>query len=172
MIQKLKRPGLVTLWRGIRKRTTPGWKAGKALEYLVVRAFEIEKCNVVYPYEVRVGPLVIEQIDGVIHTNHLSCLLESKDVSDPVDHDPLADLRDQIQRRPPSVVGCCLSTSGFTLNARQRAIMTAPQRILLWEAEEIEYGLEHGRMREGLHAKFRNCVERALPDFNIKTAKI
>jgi len=171
-IRSLRRPGLLALWRQIKAGTTPGWDPGKALEYLVVRAFELEKATVVYPYEVRDGRLTIEQIDGVVYLDHLTCLLESKDRGKPLDHDPLADLRDQLQRRPPSVIGCCASASGFTLNARKRAVLAAPQRILLWEATEIEYALTKGRMCRGLHAKYRHCVERAMPDFNIEAAKI
>jgi hypothetical protein len=171
-IRRLRRPGLLALWRQIKAGTPPGWEHGKALEYLVVRAFELEGAAVVYPYEVRDGRLLIEQIDGVVYADQLTCLLESKDLGKPLDHDPLADLRDQLQRRPPSVIGCCASTSGFTLNARRRAVLTAPQRILLWEAPEIEYALSKGKMCRGLYAKYRHCVERAMPDFNIKAAKL
>ncbi len=171
-IRRLRRSDLIALWRQINAGTTPGWDQGKALEYLVVRAFELEKATVVYPYEVRDGRLLIELIDGVVCVDHLTCLLESKDHDKALDHDPLADLRDQLLRRPPSVIGCCTSTSGFTLNARKRAVLAAPQRILLWEAPEIEYALTKGRMCRGLYAKYRHCVERAMPDFNIKAAKI
>lgn len=171
-VRCLRRPGLKALWLQIKSGATPNWDPGKALEYLVVRAFELEGAIVTYPYEVKDGRRTIEQIDGVVYVDYLTCLLETKDHAKTMDHDPIADLRDQLQRRPPAVIGCCISTSGFTLNARMRAILAAPQRILLWETSEIEYALTKSRMCRGLHAKYRHCVEKAMPDFNIKAAKI
>lgn len=45
---------LLQLWEGIKTGSTPGWDAGKAFEYLIVRAFEIEGAEVRYPYLVQV----------------------------------------------------------------------------------------------------------------------
>ncbi len=46
MIRRLGRTGLLVLWRQIQDKNTPGWGPGKALEYLVLRAFQIEGATV------------------------------------------------------------------------------------------------------------------------------
>jgi hypothetical protein len=54
---------LIRLWEQIQIRATSGWDPGKALEYLVIRAFEIEGAAVTYPFAVRMGGSIVEQID-------------------------------------------------------------------------------------------------------------
>jgi hypothetical protein len=44
---------LSRLWEGINARDTPGWEPGKAFEYLVLRAFELDGAEVKYPYVAR-----------------------------------------------------------------------------------------------------------------------
>ncbi len=73
--------GLRALWKAIQAGATPGWESGEALEYLVIRAFEldpIEKATVRYPYEVFLFGAKVEEIDGAVHLPGLSCLVESK----------------------------------------------------------------------------------------------
>jgi hypothetical protein len=55
---------LLTLWEEIQADDTPGWEPGKAFEYLVIRAFELEGATVTYPFSVRLGGTIVEQIDG------------------------------------------------------------------------------------------------------------
>lgn len=38
----MDRPALRALWQQVREKVTTGWEEGKALEYLIVRGFEIE----------------------------------------------------------------------------------------------------------------------------------
>jgi hypothetical protein len=57
-------PALQSLHAEIVARATPGWPAGKALEYLIVRAFELDGANVRWPYDTRIDGEVVEQIDG------------------------------------------------------------------------------------------------------------
>jgi hypothetical protein len=64
--KRLQRPGLFRLWRQIVEGNTSGWGPGKAFEYLIIRAFELEGAEVTYPYEVRVEDDVVEQIDGMV----------------------------------------------------------------------------------------------------------
>ena len=89
-IRKLRRPGLLRLWRQIEAGHTPGWPAGTAFEYLVIRAFEIERAAVQYPYEIRITSQKIEQMDGAVYTNGLACLVESKDSGKAKDYDHIA----------------------------------------------------------------------------------
>src|SRR5438046_170576 len=51
-IKKLRWPGLQKLWESITRRDTPGWGAGKAFEYLILRAFELDGARVRWPYPV------------------------------------------------------------------------------------------------------------------------
>jgi len=167
VIKKLNRAGLVRLWKQIKKGKTPGWDAGKALEYLVLRAFELDGAKVVWPFDVASGGNTIEQIDGVIYVDGVAALLECKDYKDSVNFEPIAKLRQQLARRPPSTIGCCVSKNGFTPEAMLLAERSSPQNVLLWHGDEIEFGLKKKRMGEGLLAKYRHSVEQAMPDYKI-----
>ena len=43
---------LSTLWNQIQSADTPDWDTGKAMEYLILRAFQLEGAEVIYPYSV------------------------------------------------------------------------------------------------------------------------
>lgn len=165
------------------------WPPGKAFEYLILRLFELEEADVVWPYYVYAGSAgreatskkrghPIEQIDGAIYVDGLYCLVESKDWNasegtglNRMNFEPIAKLRVQLQRRPSFVLGLVFSMSGFTHEAKQLLTMMLPQSILLWEGSEIDTivnGQYPGGMRSALRAKVRYAVEQALPDFNIK----
>ena len=67
-IKRLRWPGLKNLWSAIKKGDTPGWEAGKAFEYLVLRAFELEHTtrepvSVRYPYSVTLFDEKVEEIE-------------------------------------------------------------------------------------------------------------
>ncbi len=57
---------LRTLWDTIKRGRTPGWDDGKAMEYLIVRAFRLGALDAEYPYHVPPGGQILEQIDGVV----------------------------------------------------------------------------------------------------------
>jgi hypothetical protein len=117
MILSLQWDGLRTLWDNIENRSTPGWDAGRAFEYLVLRAFQLDGAEVKWPYSVTLFDEVVEQIDGAVHCVGLSCLVESKDFADKtVDITPIAKLRNQLLRRPAGTVGLIFSRTGFTLS--------------------------------------------------------
>jgi hypothetical protein len=44
---------------------------------------------------------------------------------------------------------------------------SANQAILLWNENDLTYALTHQSMRVGLLQKYRHCVERALPHYNL-----
>lgn len=173
---------LTNLWEAIQVDDTPGWAAGKAFEYLVLRAFQLEGAHVRWPYRVTIGELTktetgetVEQIDGFIHTNDgLACLIECKDKGRDkngkvirVNIEPIAKLRNQLLRRPSAVIGIVFSRSGFTDSASLLARFTAPQVILLWAGDEVEIALENKWFCKGLMAKYRTCVAMGLPDYHI-----
>jgi hypothetical protein len=107
---------LRSLWDSIERRNTPNWDVGKAFEYLVIRAFELDGAEVRYPYNVRLFEEEIEQIDGAIHISGLSCLVESKDFADKkVDIAPVAKLRINFYAVPPLQLAQCLVELGLQI---------------------------------------------------------
>ena len=86
-------PNLQTLHGEIAARVTPGWAPGKALGYLIIRAFELDGASVRWPYDTEMHGEVVEQIDGAIVAAGLHCLIECKDESKPSAIAPLAKMR-------------------------------------------------------------------------------
>lgn len=166
-IETYDRAQLLDLWTQIQACDTPHWEPGKALEYLIVRAFELEGADVTYPYSTAIAGTIIEQIDGAVYTNGLSCLVECKDQTSNVSIEPVAKLRNQLLRRPAGVIGIIFSTAEFTEATQILAQYNSNQAILLWDGNEIDYALIHQQIRTGLIQKYRYCVERALPNFKI-----
>jgi hypothetical protein len=167
-IRRLKWPGLIQLWEGIKSRNTPGWDAGKAFEYLVIRMFELDDAEVRWPYSVPLfGSADAEQIDGSVRCGSLFCLVESKDEESKISIGPIAKLRNQLLRRPAGVIGLLFSSNAFTDPAVQLAYFTMPQAILLWTGDEVEFALSHKKIRAFLELKFRACVDEGLPEYNI-----
>ncbi|BAU13917.1 hypothetical protein LEP3755_44600 [Leptolyngbya sp. NIES-3755] len=87
---------LSTLWNQIRSGDTPDWDSGKAMEYLILRAFQLEEAEVVYPYSVVIEEEELEQIDSAIYSDGLACLVECKDLAQRVNIEPLAKMRNQL----------------------------------------------------------------------------
>lgn len=174
MIQSLQWDGLRSLWQGIEQRNTQGWDSGKAFEYLVLRAFQLDGAEVRYSYSVKLFGEEIEQVDGVVYYSGLACLIESKDFADKVNVDitPIAKLRNQLLRRPASTLGLVFSRTGFTDPARHLSYFSLPQTILLWSGEEIKYALEQEKICELLILKYRVCVEDGLPDYDVRERDI
>jgi hypothetical protein len=98
-------PGLQTLWAEIAAGQTPAWEPGRALEYLVLRAFQLDGAAVTWPFEVDIAGEIVEQSDGAVHYEGLSCIVECKDTAVPVYVEPIAKLRNQLLRRRAGVIG-------------------------------------------------------------------
>ncbi len=173
-IQLLQWKELRSLWKKIEKRNTPGWDAGKAFEYLVVRAFQLDSAKVRYPYGVQLFGEEVEQVDGVVYCSGLSCLIESKDFANKVNVDiaPIAKLRNQLLRRPASAIGMVFSRTGFTDPARHLSYFSLPQTILLWSGDEIKYALEQESICDLLVLKYHKCVEDGLPDYDVREGDV
>lgn len=177
-IRTYDRNDLLTLWSRIQERSTDrdGWEPGKALEYLVLRAFQSKGAEVRWPFEVKMKDVdssssekTVEELDGAVYTDGMNCLIESKDRTDRVDVEPISKFRNQLLRRPAGTVGVIFSRSGFTEAARTLSRYLSPTTILLWEGVEIEYALREDKgMRTGLVRKSRKLVELGIPYFNIK----
>jgi hypothetical protein len=143
-----------------------GWEPGKAFEYLILRAFELEGAVVTWPYVIRMWPSEpggeTEQIDGAVYVDGLACIVEAKDTTNPADISPIAKMRNQLLRRPSSSVGLLFSRGGFSAAATTLIKFVAPQTILLWTGDEVAHALKHRAFRQGLHSKYRLSVEQGL----------
>lgn len=164
--------GVQALWQRIEQQDTPGWDPGKAFEYLVLRAFELDGAEVRYPFQVQLFDegSAVEQIDGAIHLPGLSCLMECKDEREPTSFEPIAKMRNQLLRRPSGVVGVVFSRIGFTRPAIRLAHFCAPQSILLWDGAEFGYAISHAsrRLVPRLLSKYRRYVELGKPDHDTR----
>ena len=108
----------------------------------------------------------VEQIDGVVYCDGLTCLVEAKDQAEPLNVEPIAKMRNQLLRRHASTIGVVFSRSGFTPPASILAQYLSPQMVLLWDGSEITYALEQGLMRQSLVKKYRVCIEKGKPDYD------
>lgn len=165
-IRQMDWQGLRLLWREIESGTA-AWPPGRALEHLVLRAFELSGATVRWPYTVPIAGETVEQIDGAVHVHGLSCIVECKDTAAPLNIDAIARLRNQLLRRPAGAVGLLFSRSGFTEAATTLAGFLAPQTILLWNGEEIAYLLQHTNFAAALVRKYRLSIENGTPNLNV-----
>lgn len=170
IIRKInKQKDLLNFWDKIKSKNLNEWASGKAFEYLILRAFELEGAIVRYPYSVLLFGQIVEQIDGCIHLSnkHLHVLAEFKDQKDKVNIEPIAKLRNQLLRRPSTSIGCVFTTSGFTEPALVLSQFSFPQTILLWENDNIEYCLKNKRFIKGLEEKFKIAVQESFTNFDL-----
>jgi hypothetical protein len=170
-IKLLDWKGLRELWASIQAGSTPGWEGGEALEYLVLRAFELDKTEpavVRYPFEVSLFGEKVEEIDGVVHLPGLSCLVESKDWGKNVAIGPIAKMRNQLLRRPAGTVGVMFAKKEFTQPSIYLAHFTMPHAVLLWSGPELDRALREERICAFLRLKHRACVETGVPDYDIR----
>lgn len=167
-IRKYDWEGLRSLWRQIEMRSTQSWTDGKALEHLVLRSFELGGATVQWPYKVRLADEPVEQIDGAVHFESLSCLVECKDTVEKVNVEPIAKLRNQLLRRHASSVGLLFSTGGFTESALTLAQYLAPQSVLLWTGGEIAFHLDREDFCSALLRKHRHSIETGYPNYDMR----
>jgi hypothetical protein len=171
-IQQLDWSGLRSLWENIVRRDTPDWEPGRAFEYLILRAFQLDGARVRWPYSILMEDQVVEQIDGAVHWGRLSCLLECKDTRKPISVEPIAKMRNQLLRRPSGSIGLVFSCAGFTQPAALLARYISTQTILLWDGNEIEYALKQERIGEFLEYKYCGCVETGVPETDIRSSGV
>jgi hypothetical protein len=171
-IRKLQKRGLLNLLSAIKAGQAPNWPPGRAFEYLVLRAFDLEKADITWPYTVDLRGEVAEQIDGAVHLGGLSFLMECKDQANPVNVEPITKLRNQLFRRTPSTMGVVFARGTFTEPARVLAQYMLPIQVLLWEGRELEFALKRQKMTNGLLAKHRWAVEQGFPDYVLNEGKV
>jgi hypothetical protein len=143
------------------------------LEYFILRAFELEGAEVRYPYSVPLNRIStqnsqrdMEQIDGVVYTQGIACLIECKDYKEAINFEPIAKLRSQLMRRPSSTIASIFSLSGFTEPALMLLNFIQPQTILAWEKDEITYCLEKRSFCNALVRKYYKAIELGTYNFS------
>ena len=133
----------------------------------MIRSFELEGAEVAYPFTVQMGGMIVEQIDGAVHTNGRSCLIECKDQAGTVNIDPIAKLKNQLSRRPNGVIGSMVSSTSFTEATVYLSQYNMNQSVLLWNSDDITYGLTQQFMSRGLFRKYWYCVQTGKTDYNL-----
>ena len=158
-IRSYDRRKLRKFWNQIKAGNTPGWAAGKALEYMLVRAFDLEGAEVVYPYNNNVLNAQ-EQFDGYIYVKDLGAgfLIECKDWKEKVAFDELAKLHGRLTYRIPSTFGIFLSKSGFTPSAVELMFMMHPHNVLLWSYDEIDECFKNFKFMKALKFKYKYAM--------------
>lgn len=161
-----ERADLLRIWEAVKAgRPIAGWPPGKAFEYLVVRAFDIEGARVLWPFEV-VYPQkfgTMEQVDGVVYLGERAFLLESKNLSEPMAVEAVARLRMRLEARPPGTMGVLLSVQKFTLPTEIFTQFARPLNVLLWERRALDVALANASMVGTLRAKLEYAIEHGLP---------
>lgn len=157
-------PKLRKFWSQIKDGNTPGWSNGKALEYLLVRAFDLDGAEVVYPYNNTIHNAK-EQFDGYVYVRELGAgfLIECKDWSDNVSFDQLAKLHGRLTYRMPSTYGIFLSKNGFSASALELIFMMHPHNILLWSFNDIDECFKNHKFMKALKYKYQYAMMTANP---------
>ncbi len=171
-IRNLDYNGVQNLWEDIKSISydTEFWNPGKAMEYTILRAFELEGCRVKYPYIVRMEDTILEQIDGCVYANGLAVLTEFKnyDESKLVNIEPISKLRNQLLRRPSGVIGSVFSTSDFSDPAMILSNYLAPQTIMLWKVQDIDFCMQNRCFVKALDLKYCFAIEHGKCAVDVK----
>lgn len=160
------RADLLRIWNAIKAgEPIRGWPPGRAFEYLVVRAFDIEGAKVLWPFHVvypqRFGTM--EQVDGVVYLGERAFLLESKNLSESIAVEAVARLRMRLESRPPGTMGVLFSVRKFTLPTEVFTQFATPLNVLLWENTDLDVALANASMVATLRAKLEYAIEHGLP---------
>lgn len=156
-------PEIDVLWSQIQIDETADWTGGKALEYLVVRAFALSQLEVEYPYDVPPGGRPLEQIDGLVYLHCHTFLIECKD-KETIDIEAIAKLRNQLLRRPETTLGCVFVSGKFSAPALTVTDFSVPHRILLWSGVDIDACIQKRDFAEALKEKYRHLCRHGLTD--------
>lgn len=154
---------LQSLWARIKAGEIDDWDEGKALEHLVIRAFELSRLRVEYPYNVPPGGKPLEQIDGLVFLREIPFLVECKD-TETIDVEPIAKLHHKLLRRPPITLGCFLTRGNYTVPAVTQVAMMVPHRMILWSRVDIDSALVRCDFRSALREKYLNLCMYGLTD--------
>lgn len=144
-VSRLDWAGILKEWRAKQEGHINAikWAPGKALEYLVLRAFDLERNrrsdvqDVKYPFHKNTEGKQEQQIDGYIRTLRCCFLEECKDKKYKTKESDLSQLYTRVSCRPDTVVGLFFSMGGYTPSAIKSNENQC--HIILWDREDIEY---------------------------------
>lgn len=164
--QRWTHDDLVALWGKIKiGEPVPNWASGKAFEYLVVRAFDLEGTSVRWPYIVTYPQKfgTMEQLDGVVYVDNRPFIIESKDLSESAAIEAVAKLRFRLESRPPYTMAVLFSVNNFSLPTEIFTQFASPLNVLLWNSSDLDVALPARSMTEGLRQKIEYAIEYGLP---------
>lgn len=161
---------LIAIWDRIQSgERIAGWARGKAFEYLMVRAFQLEGVVIRWPFEVlypqRFGTM--EQHDGFVYLRDRAFLVESKATAEAPGIEAVAKLRFRLEARPPGTMGLLFSISTFSEPTEVFTQFASPLNVLLWTGLDVDWALRTGQMRPGLEQKLRHANEFGLSNYSL-----
>jgi hypothetical protein len=164
----LDNAGVYRTWQVVlRGDNLVGWPPGRALEYLILRAFELEGAKVTWPYEVRRNGVLLEQIDGAVHFDGLACLVEAKAWKKRLDYSVIAKMKAQLLRRPMLTLGAVFQVGDFSEAAVNLTHLLPPPNVLLWPGADVDWALRRRALREGMKLKLRHAIEQGFGDLGL-----
>ncbi len=165
----------IQFWEQICNRTTNYdiWKDGKALEYFIIKSFEIEGASVTYPFNVKINGKIVEQIDGAVYIGDAyKILCECKDYDEnKINIEPIAKLRYQLCRRPIGTIGCVFSMTDYTEPSTILINYINGHTILLWGKQDIDYAVKNKAFIEVFKTKYHFAIEHANYEGSINVIK-
>ncbi|TAN51675.1 MAG: hypothetical protein EPN21_06030 [Methylococcaceae bacterium] len=159
---------LEALWGRIVAGNTPEWPDGKALEYLIIRGCELSNIEVEYSYTIRPKYLkntIAEEIDGLVYLGNIPFLVECKD-RHKMDVLPIYKLHSQLSRHPPATMGCVFVDGEFTDPAIYLADLLTPQRIILWNRDNIGSAIQAKDFSAILQRKYKDLCKYGLTNYS------
>ena len=102
----------------------------------------------------------MEQIDGAISYGGLYSLVEFKDYSDKkIALEPLAKMRNLLERRHGNVFGMFFSSTDYTIPAIAQAQFMAPRIIILWTFKDMNYCIRNRSFIKCMKWKYARAIE-------------
>lgn len=158
---------VAALWDDVLDCRTPEWDSGKALEYVVLKGFELSGATVRWPYAVTLLESThVEQIDGMVYVAGIAAMVECKDFATSsnrarlsVGHDPIAKLQGRLTRRPSTLVGCLFTSGRYSEAAILMSHFTKPATILCRNGDDIAQCVSRRDFAGALTHKYRACLE-------------
>jgi hypothetical protein len=146
-------------------------ETGWVFEWWVYEAFRLSGADVRPPFTVRIGPSLVEEIDGAAFLPFGAFLMECKCQEAKVTMEAIVKLRVQLERRTPNTMGVVFSKSGFTLEAVTLLSHLSPCKVLLFDGDDLELMQRRpASLVEALRVKYCAAVMEAKPYLELRFA--
>ena len=108
----------------------------------------------------------------MVHVNGLHALIVCKDYKDSnIEISPLVKLRFRLQVRHSSAFGIFFSCTEMTDPAEYWIQFMAPQLIIFWNKEDLEFCLDNSCFVDCLETKYRMAIDKRDYNFNYHQSK-